>query len=286
MVFMKRLFLTFFLFFSGIIASGFESGDVRYEQKDVENFGEVMNFIGRDSSLPMSELVIKVARHLIGTPYVASTIEIQPEKLTVNTRQTDCILFVEMCVALSLVAKSDSPTFDKYADCLRSFRYRDGIVDGYASRLHYTSDWIAQGVKAGIFREVSSEIGGVPLKQRFSFMTSHPELYMQLKDDPGLQILILNAEDELGLSDYWYIPKTDIPNHIDYIKDGDIVCFTDSTPGLDIAHVAFALWQDGQLHFIHASSKEKEVVISSSTLVDYTNSIKSHSGIRIVRLLD
>ena len=86
-------------------AAAFEKGDARFTQKDVENFNEVMQLVAPDRDLPMSQLVIKVAKHFLGTPYVAGTLELEPERLTVNTRETDCILFVEMCLALSLTAK-------------------------------------------------------------------------------------------------------------------------------------------------------------------------------------
>ena len=35
-------------------------------------------------------------------------------------------------------------TFDDYKAELEKIRYRDGVIDGYASRLHYFCDWILQ----------------------------------------------------------------------------------------------------------------------------------------------
>ena len=267
-------------------ASAYEKGDARFTQKDVENFNEVMDLVAADRDLPLSELVIKVAKHFLGTPYVAGTLEIEPERLTVNTRETDCILFVEMCLALSLTAKDAEPTFDKYVDNLRKLRYRNGKVDGYASRLHYTSEWIIQGTTRGIFREVSRECGGSPLDQKFNFMSNHPASYKQLKDNPKNVAKIRTAEQNLETWDYWYIPKADLPKCIQHIKTGDIVGFNSSTPGLDIAHVAYAYWEGDTLTFIHASYSDKQVVINKKPLVEYTNGIKAHNGLRVVRLAD
>ena len=267
-------------------ASAYEKGDARFTQKDVENFNEVMDLVAADRDLPLSELVIKVAKHFLGTPYVAGTLEIEPERLTVNTRETDCILFVEMCLALSLTAKDAEPTFDKYVDNLRKLRYRNGKVDGYASRLHYTSEWIIQGTTRGIFREVSRECGGSPLDQKFNFMSNHPASYKQLKDNPKNVAKIRAAEQNLVTWDYWYIPKADLPKCIKNIKTGDIIGFNSSTPGLDIAHVAYAYWEGDTLTFIHASYSDKQVVINKKPLVEYTNGIKAHNGLRVVRLAD
>ena len=267
-------------------ASAYEKGDARFTQKDVENFNEVMDLVAADRDLPLSELVIKVAKHFLGTPYVAGTLEIEPERLTVNTRETDCILFVEMCLALSLTARDAEPTFDKYVDNLRKLRYRNGKVDGYASRLHYTSEWIIQGTTRGIFREVSRECGGSPLDQKFNFMSNHPASYKQLKDNPKNVAKIRAAEQNLETWDYWYIPKADLPKCIKNIKTGDIIGFNSSTPGLDIAHVAYAYWEGDTQTFIHASYSDKQVVINKKPLVEYTNGIKAHNGLRVVRLAD
>lgn len=282
---MKQILIlvcTMFAFVQG--AAAFEKGDARFTQKDVENFQEVMNLLAPDRDLPMSELVIKVAKHFLGTPYVAGTLEIEPERLTVNTRETDCILFVEMCLAMSLTAKEAEPTFEKYVDNLRQLRYRNGKVDGYASRLHYTSEWIIQGETRGIFQEVSRQCGGSVLDQKFNFMSTHPASYKQLKDNPKAVAKIRIAEQNLETWDYWYIPKADLPECIKNIKTGDIIGFNSSTPGLDIAHVAYAYWEGDTLTFIHASMSDKKVVINKTPLVEYTNGIKGHNGLRVVRL--
>ena len=265
-------------------AAAYEKGDARFTQKDVENFQEVMDLLAPDRELPMSELVIKVAKHFLGTPYVAGTLEIEPERLTINTRETDCILFVEMCLAMSLTAKDAEPTFEKYVDNLRRLRYRNGKVDGYASRLHYTSEWIIQGETRGIFHEVSRQCGGSVLDQKFNFMSNHPASYKQLKDNPKAVAKIRIAEQNLETWDYWYIPKADLPKCIKNIKTGDIIGFNSSTPGLDIAHVAYAYWEGDTLTFIHASMSDKKVVINKTPLVEYTNGIKGHNGLRVVRL--
>ena len=265
-------------------AAAFEKGDARFTQKDVENFNEVMQLVAPDRDLPMNQLVIKVAKHFLGTPYVAGTLELEPERLTVNTRETDCILFVEMCLALSLTAKEAEPTFEKYVDNLRQLRYRDGKVDGYASRLHYTSEWIIQGTTRGLFEDVSRACGGSPLDQKFFFMSQHPASYKQLKDSPETVKKIRAVEQNLDSWDYWYIPKADLPKCIKHIKTGDIIGFNSSTPGLDIAHVAYAYWEGDTLTFIHASYTDKKVVINKTPLVPYTNGIKAHNGLRVIRL--
>ena len=282
---MKRIAILFAAL-CGLVfsAAAFEKKDARFTEKDIENFNEVMALLAPDRDKPMSELVILTAKHFLGTPYVSGTLEQEPERLTVNTRETDCILFVEMCLAMSLTAKDENPTFEKYVDNLRQLRYRDGKVDGYASRIHYTSEWIIQGTMRGLFTEVSRDCGGSPLDQKFNFMSTHPASYKQLKDSPETVKKIRAVEQNLESWDYWYIPKADLPKCIKNIKTGDIVGFNSSTPGLDIAHVAYAYWEGDTLTFIHASYTEKKVVINKTPLVQYTNGIKGHNGLRVIRL--
>ena len=282
---MKRTIILLTALFGLVFsATAYEKGDARFTQKDIDNFNEVMTLLAPDRDKPMSELVIKVAKHFLGTPYVSNTLELEPERLTVNTRETDCILFVEMCLAMSLTAKEEHPTFEKYVDNLRQLRYRNGKVDGYASRIHYTSEWIIQGTVRGLFDEVSRQCGGSPLDQKFNFMSTHPASYKQLKDSPKTVEKIKAVEQNLESWDYWYIPKAELPKCIQNIKTGDIIGFNSATPGLDIAHVAYAYWEGNTLTFIHASYSEKKVVINKTPLVEYTNGIKGHNGLRVVRL--
>ena len=275
-------FLFLFLLSTVCLAGG--TDDVRYSQEDVRNFNEVMDILTplRDSSL--NELVIVAARHFIGTKYVASSIEMEPEMLTVSTTKTDCMLFVEMCLAMSLTAKGDSPDFASYCDNLRKLRYRDGIVDGYASRLHYSSEWIRQGESRGVFEEITGDLGGLPYSQKFNFMSAHPGYYRQLKDNPAETARIREVERNLEKYEYRVIPKDKLGKAVSGIKTGDIVCFDQNTAGLDIAHVAFALREGDTLTFIHASSKAGKVVVNSVPLLEYTRGIKSHDGLRVIRL--
>ncbi|MBR0534570.1 MAG: DUF1460 domain-containing protein [Bacteroidales bacterium] len=261
-----------------------EKGDVRFTQRDVERFDEVMKAVAADRDLPMDEFIVRVAKQFLGTPYVAETLEQEPERLTVNLRETDCILFVEMCLALALTAKDDNPSFDSYIDRLAALRYRDGVVDGYTSRLHYTSEWIAQGADNGFFKEVTKECGGSPLAQKFSFMSTHPSYYKQLSNSPANLAKIRSVEQDLQSRSYWYIPKAQLPNCAKNIRTGDIIAFTSTVGGLDIAHIGIAYRDGDRLTFIHASTTADKVIINPTPLTQYINGVKSQSGVRVIRL--
>ncbi len=282
---MKRIIILFIALFGlATSASAIEKGDVRFTQRDVDRFDEVMAAVAADRDLPMDELIVKVAKQFLGTPYVAGSLEQEPERLTVNLRETDCILFVEMCLALALTAKDDNPSFDSYIDRLAALRYRDGVVDGYTSRLHYTSEWIAQGADNGFFKEVTKECGGSPLAQKFSFMSTHPSSYKQLSNSPANVAKIRSVEQDLQSRSYWYIPKASLPACSKNIHTGDIIAFTSTVGGLDIAHIGIAYREGDRLTFIHASTTANKVIINPTPLTQYIGGVKSQSGVRVIRI--
>ena len=239
------------------------------------------------AGLPAGELMIKTAGMFYGTPYKSGTLETVPEALTVNLHETDCILLVETCTAMTLLLKEYTdggiPSFEDFCAMLRTLRYRYGITDGYPSRLHYTSEWLLQAQDNGFLKEVTAELGGIPLNQVFSFMSSHRDNYPRLREDDGALGLIRRAEERLDTAAAcFYIPSERIPEIEDSILDGDIICFVSTVSGLDITHTGIACREeDGSLHFIHASMKEGKVVLETRTLAEY-----ARSGIRVARLND
>ena len=239
------------------------------------------------AGLPAGELMVRTAEMFYGTPYKSGTLESVPEELTVNLHETDCILLVEACTAMTLLLKDNAgdgiPPFRDFCAMLRSLRYRDGIINGYPSRLHYTSEWLLQASSNGFLREVTQALGGIPLEQEFSFMSSHRDNYPQLRGNAGTAAAeqIRRTEERLDTAAYFYIPAEKIREAEDNIQDGDIICIVSSTPGLDITHTAIACRkEDGTLHFIHASMREGKVVLETRTLVEYVKK----GGIRVVRL--
>ena len=115
-------------------------------------------------------------------------------------------------------------------------------------------------------------------------MSSHLESYKQLKDNPGMVVKIMATEASLNKESYYYLPQNDITNLSKGIKEGDIICFVTSVDGLDIGHVALAVEQNGQMHFIHASTSAMKVITDKQTIADYVLTHKSSKGVRVVRI--
>lgn len=257
-----------------------ENDGVKYDA----TYSKLMKELYQYRELPANDLILKAALLRQGTPYVANTLENgDKEELVVNLDSTDCILFVESCFALAQTAKSDDTSYVNFCRNIQNFRYRNGIVDGYTSRIHYTSEWILQAEKNGLVKEMSKEIANTPLDQKFSFMTRKSDRYKQLKDNPENIAKIAAVEKELNSHSYYYIPKAEVPKYLEQLQPGDMIAFCTATEGLDLTHVGIVIENNGKKTFIHASMDAMKVTIDHRTIVEYINGIKSNVGIRTVR---
>ena len=238
--------------------------------------------------------VLYFARQFLGVPYVAHTLEVNAtgqEQLVVNTRELDCTTLVENVVALTLCAKNnerDYATFKKY---LRQLRYRQGRIKGYPSRLHYFTDWIEDNTKMGFVKEIQMSTAPFSAIQtvKVDYMSKHPQSYQALKSHPEYVKEIASQEKNITGRRYHFIPKYMVKNTKvmrKVVKNGDIIAITCSKPGLDIAHLGFAVWHKDGLHLLNASQLHKRVVDEPMTLGKYLKKHPSHTGIRIIRLND
>lgn len=264
---------------------------VYYTGEDRAVFDRFIKEVESEKSLPTGELTVKAALFFLGVPYVAATLERVPEKLVVNFSGLDCMTLVENTVALVRTLQMPSVSFDNFCHVLSLFRYRDNMSENlsagldYTDRLHYTTDWIYENQKQGRIKDITKEIGGKPLAVNLSFMSTHPDSYVQLKDSPERVAQITAKEKEINTRSYFYLPKEDIGACARGIKDGDIICFVTNIKGLDISHVGIAYRVGDKLTFIHASSVAKKVIVNEESLEAYTKRIKSNAGIMVIRQL-
>lgn len=237
-----------------------------------------------------TNITLHFANKFIGIPYVGHTLEVNDEeRLVVNTRQFDCTTLVETVTALTLCQMKGDTTFNDYKRALTRLRYRNGKRDGYTSRLHYFSDWIRDKQVMGITTEIQMPNPPFTALQtvKVSYMSNHPDSYKALKANPELVKVIASQEKALSGITARYIPKSQVSNTKvmrDAVKDGDIIAITCSKPGLDIAHLGFAVWKSDGLHLLNASQLHKKVVLEPMTLGQYLSKHPSHTGIRIIRI--
>ena len=76
------------------------------------------------ATFPTGDLMVETARFFLGTPYVAGTLEEEPESLVINLHGLDCMTLVENTVALAWSVRQH-PGYEGYASVLKNMRYRD-----------------------------------------------------------------------------------------------------------------------------------------------------------------
>lgn len=239
---------------------------------------------------PQQAPTLWFARQFHDIPYVAHTLEVNDqEQLVVNTRELDCTTLVETVTALTLCVKQEKRQWEDYLQMLCTLRYRQGVLDGYTSRLHYFTDWILDKQQMGLVSEIQQPNPPFTAVQRINvnFMSQHPEYYQALKANPSLVPVIRQQEQALTGKTFRYIPKQEVKNTKllrQTVKDGDIIAITCNKKGLEIAHLGFAVWQKDGLHLLNASQLHHKVVTEPMTLRQYLGKHKTHTGIRVIRI--
>ncbi len=235
----------------------------------------------------------RVGELAAGTPYEASTLEAYlragaspsgPEPLTLSLTRFDCVTLVEACLAVARVADDEgAPTWAGFGREVERMRYRGGERRGYTSRLHYFTEWIADGATRGLLEDLGMELGGVEDRRPLRFMTEHRGSYPALTDD-GVFREIGAIERRLDGCPRRVIPTERIPDVADRIASGDVLAFATAIPGLDVSHAAFAYRdRQGILRVLHAPLSGGVVEVTRATLPEYVAAIRRSSGILVAR---
>jgi hypothetical protein len=246
-------------------------------------------------SLPLGPRAIKVGELAIGTPYVPNTLEAyikaggdptRNEPVIVSLTKFDCVTLVESCLAVARASdEATPPTWDRFSREVERMRYRHGRRAGYASRLHYFSEWISDGDSRGLVHDIARELGGVVDPRPLRFMTEHRSSYPALADD-SVFAKIGGMERSLDSHKRYYIPTAQIESVSDRIQNGDVLAFATAIPGLDVTHAAFAYrGNNGVLGVLHAPLSGGAVEIAHYTLPEYVARIRRSTGILIARPL-
>lgn len=244
--------------------------------------------------LPVGEVAAMIGTTFVGTPYVPGSLEVPgPEGLVVTLHAFDCVTLVEHLLVLSRLTVggprgilADEETFRaRYRAELTRIRYRGGVLDGYPSRLHYFSEWLSDAEAKGLVRDVTRELGGIEDPRPIHFMSSNPDAYRQLQENPGAVGAIRATEAALNARPRYYVPQDRIADVEGGIENGDVIAAVSTVDGLDIAHTGLALWRDGRVHLLHAPLVGDSVEVSEMPLAERIQGISGQAGIMVARPL-
>jgi hypothetical protein len=240
---------------------------------------------------PIGAAATRVGELAAGTPYVAQTLEAyirdggdpSAEPLTLSLTHFDCVTLVEACLAVARVAGEDEPSWSGFGREVERMRYRGGVRRGYASRLHYFSEWIADGERRGLVRDLGRELGGTEDTRPLRFMTSHRSSYPALAHNAVYREI---GERERRLDGYprYVVPTERIAEVAARIETGDVLAFATAISGLDVTHAAFAYRDpEGILRVLHAPLSGGVVEVTTATLPEYVAAIRRSTGVLVAR---
>lgn len=281
---MKKIhFLSFLLLF--LLSTSAISQNVICSAQDNEAFEIKIKQISKFEIENIGATMVAIGKTFLDTPYVAKTLEIgETESLVINLHGLDCTTFVENVLAFTLVKRSDSTSFKHFIKTLETIRYKNGVLNGYPSRLHYFTEWISNNQFKGFITDITAAIGGKVISKEINFMSTHRDLYPFIKNNDANLDKIKESENYLNNQEFCILPQNEIAANEHLINSGDIIALTTSIKGLDITHTGIATREkDGRIHLLHASTSGT-VKVSEVPLVDYLKGIKNNTGIMVVRV--
>ena len=251
---------------------------------DGKIFQQIINY-GAANQLerqPIGTIVQNVAQQLLNSEYQAGLLDRSTEEtLVISLKQFDCLLFVENVLAIANNIATQNHSYQAYTKEVENQRYWNGTMNGYCSRLHYFSDWIADNQRRGKVTNITPSLGGVNKIKKLNFMTTHRHSYKNLAKNDATFKCIQEVEESLT-ENFNYIPTQNIRQVYPQLQPGDIVGVATNIAGLDFTHTGFAYRQpNGRIGLIHASPAGKVVI--ARDLQNYIGNVKNAIGIVVTR---
>lgn len=243
---------------------------------------------GYDSGLKDANALVEYyARQLLGTPYVAHTLEADEEILTINVHQLDCLTFIETLYALTRATLNQRYSWRDYAANIENVRYRGGEMKDYSSRIHYISEWIIDNHVRGNLVEVTLDLPHVDyMVKDIDYMSKNPDKYSQLKNDTAMVEKI--RRHELRRHRFPYLKRSWLNDKEvkAALRSGDFVSLVTRADGLDVSHNGIIIVDEkGDPYLLDASMSGGKVMLESKPLYRFLEKSKNNIGIRVFRMM-
>jgi hypothetical protein len=242
-------------------------------------------------NLPLGERTIRVARELVGTPYVNYTLEVddRTESPVANLKGMDCWTYYENSLALARMLRY-KPAPYKPQDLLHMVeieRYRGGVCTGnYLSRMHHLEEVFHDNQRRGYATNITSRIPGAQkIRREIKEMTVQWKAYRYLRSNPSLIEPMGKIEAQVSDLPVYHVPKSKVRNAEKYLQNGDICAITSHGPGGYTSHVGLIIRLRDRAYFAHATSDTDKgrMTVIDRPIADYVNGGSKHAGIIICR---
>ncbi len=241
------------------------------------------------AGLPLPERIVTVGKALVGTSYQNFTLELSDtqESPCVNFQALDCWTFYETALAFARMLRRPGPY--QPPDLLRFIeleRYRNGRCDGtYLSRMHHLEEVFANNQQRGLGRNITAELGGVPIQRQVREMQRDRNSYRSLVANPSYLTAIAQIEARVSRMPVIYLPNAQVPAAESSLRHGDIIAIVGADADAYTTHVGLAYRDGARCRFMHATSrfdKGRQAIIDGP-ISGYLAESPDHIGIIVFR---
>ncbi len=241
--------------------------------------------------LPLGERTIRVARELVGVPYVNYTLEVhdRTESPVVNLKGMDCWTYYENSLAIARMLRYKPGPY-KPADMLHMVeieRYRNGVCTGnYLSRMHHLEEVFYDNQRRGYASNITPRLPGAQRLQReIREMTVQWKNYRYLRNNPSLVEPMGRIEAQVSRLPVYHIPKSKVRAAENHLQNGDICAITTHWHSGYTSHVGLIIRLKNRAYFAHATlDRDKgRMTVIDRPITDYLNGSSKHAGIVICR---
>jgi len=245
-------------------------------------------------SLPIGDRTTRVARELIGAPYINYSLEVDDriESPVVNLNAMDCWTFYENALAISrmLAFKPGPYRPEDMLQMIELERYRNGVCTGeYLSRMHHLEEVFHDNQRRGLSKNITPQIpGAVRIHREIREMTVQWKNYRYLKNNPSLIAPMGKIEARVSKLPVYHIPKDKVLTAESYLRNGDICAITTRNLDAYTTHVGLIVKIHDRAYFTHATSERAKgrMTIIDRPITDYLHANPKHAGIIVCRPLD
>ena len=242
-------------------------------------------------NLPLGQRTVRVAREMVGTPYVNYTLEVDDriESPVVNFTGMDCWTYYENALAFARMLHYKPGPYrpEDMLHMIELERYRDGRCTGsYLSRLHHLEEVFYDNQRRGLAVNVTPQLPGAErLRREIREMTVQWKSYRYLRNNPSLIPEMGKVEARVSKLPVYHIPKSRVRQVEPLLRDGDVVAITTNWKYGYTSHVGLIVKLKGRAYFTHATSDRDKgrMTIIDRPITDYLNGSSKHAGIAVMR---
>jgi hypothetical protein len=242
-------------------------------------------------NLPIGERTIRVARELVGVPYVNYTLEVDDriESPVVSLQGMDCWTYYENSLAIARMLRYKPGPY-KPQDMLHMVeieRYRNGVCNGgYLSRMHHLEEVFYDNQRRGYATNITPRIPGAErLRREIREMTVQWKSYRYLRSNPSLIEPMGRIEAQVSKLPVYHVPRSRVRNAEKYLQNGDICAITTNWHSGYTSHVGLIIRIKDRAYLAHATSDRSKgrMTIIDRPITDYLNGSTKHAGMIICR---